>query len=85
MPQRPNPNAKFDLSTLWTGGRRTPRWDALWTRLLAHALDQSTQPETKLMATVEEVSRAAGKCTSGAEQDCTSGRGSLIGRDVVGC
>ena len=52
--QQPNPKAPFDLSSSWSCGRRTPRWDALWARLLAHALDQSTQPETKLMATVEE-------------------------------
>ena len=31
------------------------------------------------------MSRAAGKCTSGAEQNCTRGRGSMSSRSVMAC
>ncbi len=45
--QQPNPEASFDLSSSWAGGRRTPQWDILWIRLLRHGLPPLTQPETK--------------------------------------
>ena len=52
--QQPNPKAPFDLSSSWSCGRRTPRWDALWARLLSHGSDSLTQPETKQAVSQEK-------------------------------
>ena len=44
----------FDFDAEWSIGPRSTAWDALWARLLAHALKQLTQLETKRTATVQE-------------------------------
>ena len=54
--QQPNPEAPFDLSSSWSCGRRTPRWDALWARLISRALDPLPQPQTKQTLPVQDKS-----------------------------
>jgi hypothetical protein len=39
----------------------------------------------EVFGNIKELSRAEGKCTSGAEQNCTTGRCSMSGRSIVVC
>ena len=62
MPQRRSPiKEKARLSVSWSPGPRTSRWDALWTRLLSHALASLQQPPGVEEASVpaDEVNDAA--------------------------
>ena len=45
---------RFDFDAEWSIGPRSTAWDVLWARLVAHALKQLTQLETKRTATVQE-------------------------------
>ena len=51
----------------------------------AHIAPEFQKEASERVVAVLWLSRAAGKCTSGAEQNCTRGRGSMSSRSVMAC